>query len=278
MKTSKLFVTLFAGAILMSSSIFVYSNTDNYGCDSSNKNPSIITKEFDVEPFNGISANAGIQIHYTQADTYSVLIATDEETMKKLEVETVSGRLALRLKQDEADMTINIQRINDNCHIAAYISAPDLNGVDLSGWASLNAPEFSNTSDFKFSGSGASGLNIDKMTLNNAQFNCSGGSSVISQVIKAGNAKFNMSGGAHSNVEQINAPELNFNLSGGSRAEIKLNSGNVNINASGGATFKAQGKTTTISINCSGGSNANVNKLSYSNNSFSTSGGGRITK
>ena len=287
MKILKLFVTLFAGATLISCSSAmhsssgsnsVYSNTNDCDCGSSDKNPSKIMKEFDVKPFNGISASSGIKIHYTQADTRSVLIETDEETMKRLEVETVSGRLALRLKQDKADMKIQIQHINDNCHIVAYISAPDLNEVNLSGWASLNAPEFSNTSDFKFSGSGASGLNIDKMTLNNAQFNCSGGSSVISQVIKAGNAKFNMSGGAHSNVEQINAPELNFNLSGGSRAEIKLNSGNVNINTSGGATFKAQGKTTTISINCSGGSNANVNKLSYSNNSFSTSGGGRITK
>ena len=258
MKTSKLFVTLFAGAILMSSSIFVYSNTDNYDCDSSNKNPSIITKEFDVEPFNGISANAGIQIHYTQADTYSVLIATDEETMKKLEVETVSGRLALRLKQDEADMTINIQRINDNCHIAAYISAPDLNGVDLSGWASLNATEFSNTSDFKFSGSGVSGLNIDKMTLNNAHFNCSGASFVISKVIKAGN--------------------VNFHLSGSSQAEMELNSGNANVNISGISTFKAQGKTTAININCSGSSNANLKGLSYSNSSFSSSGEGIITK
>ena len=287
MKISKLFAILFTGTILVSCSSSmhsasgfgsVYSNADDCNCGSSNKNSSKLMKEFDVKPFNGISASSRIKIHYTQADTRSVFIETDEETMKRLEVKTVSGRLTLRLKQCKVGM-LWIHCINDNSNdIVAYISAPELNEVDLSGHASLNAPEFSNTSNFNFSGSGVSGLNIDKMTLNNAMFNCSGGSSVISQVIKAGNAKFNMSGGAHSNVEQINAPELNFNISGGSWAEIKLNSDNVNINASGGATFKAQGKTTAININCSGGSNANLKGLSYSNSSFSSSGGGSITK
>ena len=267
MKISKLFAILFTGTILVSCSSSmhsasgfgsVYSNADDCNCGSSNKNSSKLMKEFDVKPFNGISASSRIKIHYTQADTRSVFIETDEETMKRLEVKTVSGRLTLRLKQCKVGM-LWIHCINDNSNdIVAYISAPELNEVDLSGHASLNAPEFSNTSNFNFSGSGVSGLNIDKMTLNNAHFNCSGASFVISKVIKAGN--------------------VNFHLSGSSQAEMELNSGNANVNISGISTFKAQGKTTAININCSGSSNANLKGLSYSHSSFSSSGEGIITK
>ncbi|MDR2956091.1 MAG: DUF2807 domain-containing protein, partial [Prevotella sp.] len=182
-------------------------------CASSAQNQVTKNKK-DVESFSKIASSGGIDVYFTQGNSHTVEIETDDETLNKIEVAVKNGTLELKRKDGE--------RFRNNVQIKAYVTAKNIQALAISGGADFIAGNMNCDRNFDIAASGGSDINID--------------------LLKVDECKIAISGGADCDIKQIQAKIVRIAASGGSDSTVTLdNVANVNIAARVGADVKVNG-------------------------------------
>ncbi|EGK00342.1 head GIN domain-containing protein [Dysgonomonas gadei] len=211
----------------------------------------VVKEKKPVSSFNKIAVSGGIDIYFTQSNSHSLEIETDAENMPKIEITVSNGNLELRRKDGE--------RFKRNSRIYAYVSAPALDAIAISGGSDFNAKELNNKGALSIAASGGADIEIDRLNVNEANFAFSGGSDCDIKDLRAKKLKIAASGGSDSNINIGSADEVSLSVSGGADAELS-------------------GKVKVISVSCSGGADVDIKKLTYETINAHKSGGGSISK
>ncbi len=111
-----------------------------------------ITKEFETNPFTGVSAGGVFTVSLTQADEFSVKVETTEEQMEKVQVDVKKN--VLTLNYDERVLR-RVERIT------VYVSAPAYDKITASGDAAINGTNKFTSPKFDLRASGASNVRLD---------------------------------------------------------------------------------------------------------------------
>jgi hypothetical protein len=172
--------------------------------------------------FSVLEISNGFDVQINQADSFSVLITTDDNVMEYIEITKTGDTLRIRLMP-----SIHF-RIST---IKAEIAMPDIKEIRFSGGTTGTA-NFNLSHDLEISLSGGSTLRMDGQAFD-LKATCSGGSSIEMTEFKVNNATISFSGGSRGSINLDGT--LNADLSGGSRLYYIGDPILGDINTSGGS-------------------------------------------
>jgi hypothetical protein len=225
--------------------------------------------------FRKISSGGGINVYFTQDNSCSVVVESEEKYIDMIVTEVKGETLIIKWKEK-----INLRRL-DNRVLNVHVSAPELDAVNASGDSDFHTDKLKCDDSFNLSVSGGADADIKNLTVaKNANLTLSGGSDVdIDNLTVAENTNIASSGGADCDVDNLKTRNCNLSASGGADIDVKSSViENLNIAASGGADISISGTATEVKISSSGGSDVNVKKLTYTTIDIHKSGGGEVDK
>lgn len=221
-----------------------------------------VTKNYDFTDFTGVEAGYAFQVDITASDTYSVIITSNEEAFKYIDVYKSGDTLKIDMK--------GIYWPFHNVRLRAKITMPELHELSLSGAARGDVSGFRSSQDFDLSLSGASELDMDMET---GDFKCeASGASEVTGYLKAascdielsgasqievsgsgGNIRLDASGASQANLDHFTINDADIELSGASSADLNVN-GRLDADLSGLSEVRYEGNPTLGTISKSGGS------------------------
>ncbi|MCL2407528.1 MAG: DUF2807 domain-containing protein [Defluviitaleaceae bacterium] len=193
------------------------------------------TRNFDVDPFTGISIGGAFRVEFRESDTFAVVIEMREDQFAHHNVTVTNG--ILRIYQTgilnnflNFDFGRNAPRV--------YIYAPYLSHITLSGAArTVNSfPLRGDSVAINTSGSARGTFGVDTQTLTVA----SSGSSNVTISGNAANATINTSGSVRFNGFDLQTITADVNSSGSSRVNISV-LGQLSANSSGSSRVRYSG-------------------------------------
>lgn len=218
---------------------------------STSLSAAIVKENRSVSEFNKITSSSGIDVVFVQENKHSLQLEADAENLPKIESSVVNGTLVLKIKNND--------RLRSKSKITAYVSAKNIDEINISGGADFDTNKLTNNT---------------KLIVK-----ASGGSDFDAQQLNAKNCELTFSGGADCDIKQFSVQTVSLNFSGGSDGDIHfVNADSITAKASGGSDLKLTGKTRQIDINVSGGSDGDVSNLTYTTINANKSGGSNIKK
>jgi len=191
-------------------------------------------------------------VYFTQEQSQSVRIETVNVDVNEVVTEVKNGTLVIEMKSNRNDGW-------KNCSIKAYISAPVLEGIEMSGGSDFYADNLKSV-NFNMSTSGGADVKIGNLTVDNA-------------------INISTSGGSDYNIKNLKATNCNVNASGGSDVLMGVEiSGKLSISSSGASDIKLSGTANSVWITASGAADVDVRNLKYNQIDSKASGGGSIRK
>jgi hypothetical protein len=229
-----------------------------------------------TDAFSRINAGDGIDVYYTQSDSYSLAVEADKDYVGKIITKVEGETLVVKL---ENGIKTSVRKILRNRVIKVHVSAPVLDRVGVYGGSDFYADKLTCDKSFQLEAAGGADAKISSLTVTgDASISASGGADAdIVSMIVAGNADISASGGADCDIKKLHAVECKLSSSGGSDLDISLElSGNLKANASGGADINISGKANEVSVSASGGSDINIRKLECKSADIHKSGGSDV--
>lgn len=234
---TKLIVFLVLALLVSSCKITVEDGRDGENGKSSNSwfsnekgsgNISTQTRKIEGD-FNKIEVSNAIVVTYTQSDTKSIKVTTDEELLDKIVTEINNGVLEIYLKN-----SINATKME------VTVSNPSLNAIETSSAADFKATNEINTESLSLESSSASKI---KLTTNAAEFITESSSASSQNILLNGNKNTKVT------VETSSASTVN----------IEGVAGTGNYDSSSASSIKAGGLQLQKAItNSTSGSNIKV--------------------
>jgi len=191
------------------------------------------TQNREVGTFKNIQASSGINVYFTQEQSQSVRVETTNVDENEVITEVKDGTLVIKMKSSNS-WGFNVKRRS----VKVYVSAPELEEIDISSGSNFNADDLANT---------------------NVRISVSSGSNCNIKNLRAYDCVLSASSGSNATIGALIFAELEVSASSGS-----------NINLSG--------KADTVRISASSGSNVDVRNLQRNQIDSEASSGGSVRK
>lgn len=217
--------TLVIGLVVANTFSFGRVSTDfvkfsvNFGSVRGSGN--VVTEKREVSGFKSVDVGSVFQVEIVAQKEFSVEVEADDNLIGLIQT-TVDGD-TLRIESDK--------RLKSRSPIKIRISAPSIDGLQVSGAANVTATGLKSES-LKIESSGGSRVTVAGETVK-LKIESSGGAKVNAGGLTAVDADIDGSGG--SSVEVNVTGDLRSDISGGARVQYSGTPANIVTNKSGGA-------------------------------------------
>jgi hypothetical protein len=233
----------------------------------------VVRENRETGTFRKISTGGGIDVYFTQSESYSVVVEADDDLVDKISTAVDGETLVIKRKED-----INWSLFNNKIQ-KVHVSAPAIHKVSVMGGADFYTNHLKCEDSFQLDVSGGADAHIKHLaSAKNVDISVSGGADAdIETLTVSGNTHISVAAGADCEVDNLQTVDCDLSASGGADLDVSLTvSGNLNIQSSGGADVDVEGKANKVKIVASGGADVSVKKLSYGSMDLHKSGGGSI--
>jgi hypothetical protein len=214
----------------------------------------VVKEKRETGTFQKISTGDGIDVYFTQSDSYSVVVEADEKYIDLIVTEVKGETLVVKRKEKMRRHFIF------NSRLKVHVSAPALTGVSSGGGSDFHAEHLKCDGSF--------------------QMNVSSGSDVhIANLSVAGDADISASSGSDCHIKNLQTRNCKLSSSSGSDLHVEISaSGNLEASASSGSDLYLGGKADKVEVSASSGSDVDIKKLTYSTINTHQSSGGDVNR
>lgn len=195
-----------------------------------------------TEEFNGIHASGMYEIHLVQDEDYRLKVVADENLLSLIRTEVNGGILEIRSEEN----------IREAEALDIYISAPNIDEIDLSGAVELRGKGVFKGKELKIESSGAAqidlSLGVDRLSLDLS------GASEVKLSGAADRVRIESSGASEIKMFSLKAQYVSVDVSGASDLELYAEE-ELQIEASGASEIEYVGNARITRQNLSGASN-----------------------
>lgn len=207
---------------------FVLFASGNISAQRLTGNKNVVSQERDVDTFTGIEAGGAFVIYLTIKDQKSVVVESDENLLDAIETKVQGGKLK-----------INSSGIRNATKLNIYVTAPQINYINLSGAAKLETNNALKAEAIEIIASGASEidveLNADLLTVN------ASGASDVDLSGNAGQSNITASGASNVKAKELITQSSDVKASGASNVTVNATE-NVNTETSGASDVRILGE------------------------------------
>jgi hypothetical protein len=203
-----------------------------------------VTKNYSISGFTGINTELDADVNFIQDSVYKVEIYAQSNIQDRIEMPVVDGELRLQFRK--------FSKIGRHSRIVAYISAPSINMLRVSGSGKIVAsnPVNSGSMDINVSGSGS--VDLASYTGSTMYANISGSGRVAVRGGSVNNSDLRISGSGDIDMLNMAANSVATTTSGsGNTSVYAINFLNARISGSGSVYYTGNPSVTT-SISGSG--------------------------
>ena len=209
------------------------------------------TRNYDASAFTEVSVSSGINAVIDVGKPQAISAeATTDALLDRLDIHVRDTKLEVAFKWDVLDWLFTFGQTRT---VTVHISAPQLNAVESSAGANVDAHVMTG-SNLRFGVSSGASLSADAMhgdyvTLDSS----SGGSLTVSG--SCDKLIVNSSSGGNVGAQALSCADVNANASSGGHADVTATQ-SIKANASSGGGITIHGKPAQTSINSSSGGSA----------------------
>jgi len=225
------------------------------------------TKQYDFAEFTHVDISSAFEYEIQQADTYSVSITANSNLFDDIRVKKVGQALDIGIEFPGIAVTI----VNVPPSLKAFITMPQLQGLDSSGATHGIVTGFRSDEDLAVSVSGASTVQLADIAAGDTVFVVCGASEVTGPIVLkdlqleisgdssvelkglANSLAVDGSGASHLRLADLKVGNADVTLSGASDATINL-AGSLDANLSGASTLEYIGEPTLGIMDITGAS------------------------
>jgi len=205
----------------------------------------VIRESREVATFSAIDLCCGMQLEFTQGEPVSVELEGDDNLLPEIETVVRKDVLIIKFRQ-----RLNLWT-NTRTPLVAYVTAPALNGLEVSGGGAATVPTLTGER-LQLALSGGSHADLAEVQLDELNAELSGGARATIQTGMVGNQQIDASGGSHYLAEDLASDAAQLDVSGGSRARVWVRD-DLTVDASGGSNVAYYGRP-QVNQDSSGGS------------------------
>jgi hypothetical protein len=227
------------------------------------------TRQYDFSDFTRVDIGSAFSYEIMQSDTYRISITANNNLFDDIKVAQEGPTLIIGMEFPEVSWAI---KINTNPSPKVVITMPLLQALDSSGATSGIVADFNSTENLDVTASGASTMELVKISAADAAFDVSGagkvtgdieaknieleisGASTVQLKGSADSIATDVSGASHLKLADLKVGNANIILSGASDGTINLD-GRLDADLSGASTLEYIGEPTLGSLDISGASN-----------------------
>jgi len=175
-------------------------------CEKIKGKGDVITESRSAETFNTVSLAMSATVYYTQDSLYSILISGQENIISQIQTQVEGSELLIRLKHGVI--------LSNYEPIRIYITAPDVNGLDVSGSGDIftEMPWVAGETTLNISGSGS--INLAGISAENLTVNISGSGTIRAASGSVTLEKLKISGSGTIDLRSVEAGTVYSTTSG----------------------------------------------------------------
>jgi hypothetical protein len=214
------------------------------------------SRTYDITGFDTVVVSTGVRALVTTGGAHSVRIeARDSETLDRLDVSVVGGRLHVGFSRNFLDFVLNgglmdLLRFGGDLGVTAYVTVPALNGVEASSGGRIEA---SNVKSDRFRGDASSGGTLTLLAVSGGDFRIAASSGGTAEIEgSATELDASVSGGGRIRADRLSAQQGRLEASSGGSLEATITA-RLRANASSGGHIEVLGKPTERDVNSSSG-------------------------
>ncbi|MFC2001626.1 head GIN domain-containing protein [Chloroflexota bacterium] len=225
------------------------------------------TRQYDFSEYTRVDISNAFSYEIKQSDTYSISITANNNLFDDIKVAKEGQTLIIGMEPPEVRWAI----FNTNLNLKAVITMPQLNGLDSSGATRGTVANFSSTENLDVTASGASSVELEKISAGDVSFDVSGagkvtgdieankmeleasGASTVQLKGSADSIASDGSGASHLKLADLKVGNANIILSGASDCTVNLD-GKLDTELSGASTLEYIGEPTLGITDISGAS------------------------
>ncbi len=219
------------------------------------------SRSYDLSGFDTVIVSTGVRALVSIAETHSVRVeARDAETLDRLDVSVVGGRLHLGFSRNFIDFILNgglidLLRFGGDFGVTAYVTLPALNGAEASSGGSVEA---TGVRSERFRGEASSGGQLTLLGVSGGDFRLAASSGGQAEIEGAA-AEFDasVSSGGRIRADRFSVARGRLEASSGGSLEA-LVTARVRANASSGGQIEIRGNPPDRDITSSSGGNVSV--------------------
>lgn len=190
-------------------------------------NGNVIKKEYEVENFEQIKVNGGFKVYLRQNNKAEVILETDDNLLDYITVEVNDNELLIEPKQ----------RIGEYKMLNIYISAKNIDNIDLNGAVELISKSKIKSKQLSIDGSGAVDIDLD-IDIRKLNIDISGASEID---LKGETDKLSVdiSGAGELNAFELISENVTIDISGAGSAKVNVTEElEVDITGAGSVIYK----------------------------------------
>jgi hypothetical protein len=219
------------------------------------------SRTYDLTGFDTVIVSTGVRALVTTGGAHSVRVeARDAETLDRLDVSVVGGRLHIGFSRNFLDFVLNgglmdLLRYGGDLGVTAYITLPALNGAEASSGGRIEA---SNVKSDRFRGEASSGGMLTLLAVSGGDFRLaasSGGQAEIEGSATELDAA--ASSGGRIRADRLVAKDGRLEASSGGSLDVNITS-RLRANASSGGRIDVEGSPSERNVNSSSGGHISI--------------------
>jgi DUF4097 and DUF4098 domain-containing protein YvlB len=190
-----------------------------------------------VDPFTEISLRVGAKLHLEQGAKQNVEIVAKASTLDELITEVKDGKLIIRFPNQNL-LWKNFQP----GEITIYITAPEINGLGVSGSGDIIAEDQLKTKIIDLAVSGSGNIRLSDLSAERVKTTISGsGDIVLAGKTAAQDLSVNISGSGNLKGLEYSADDVSVKVAGSGNVGIEANKNlYVRLFGSGNVTYKGK--------------------------------------
>ena len=198
------------------------------------------TRQYDFSEFTRVDISSAFSYEIMQSDTYSISITANNNLFDDINVAKEGQTLIIGMEFPEVSWAI---KINTNPSPKVVITMPQLQGLESSGATSGIVADFNSTENLDVTASGASSVELVKISAGDVIFDVSGAGKVTGD-IEATNIEVEISGASTVHLKG-SADSIAADGSGASHlklADLKVGNANIILSGASDCTVNLDGK------------------------------------
>lgn len=175
-------------------------------CEKIKGKGEVVPESRSTGSFHAIHLSISATVHITEADQYNLVIHAQENILHAIVTETDGDRLIIRKKKGVI--------LGKHDAITVYVSAPDVNGLDISGSGDIYAGSSWNPEQGSANISGSGGIFINELQTDSFTAKISGSGTIKANSGTVKRLKLNISGSGTMDLRMVQADEAVTTTSG----------------------------------------------------------------
>ena len=197
-------------------------------------NGNVVTRNYDMAGFNGISTSLSATVNFNIADNYSCTVSVDENLFDYLDIKVKDNELLMGKRKEEKNTSLKATQF------VIEVTAPSLESLNLAGSGTFNVLSPLNSEKIEANLAGSGDIVLNTVTVAKAELNVAGSGDLLCNELIAEKLDCNVAGSGDLKVVAGTVREAEAGVAGSGDIVLTCAIENLDANVAGSGDIKAR--------------------------------------